>query len=76
MWKLYENFHIFHFQKRIVSAETIRGNTVIKSQQVRGNDITHSLSTFCPLEIVLCIIVRVSKVVAHHNDLLTQWRYV
>ena len=23
MWKLYENFHIFHFQKRIVSAETI-----------------------------------------------------
>ena len=29
MWKLYENFHIFQFQKRIVSAETIRGNTVI-----------------------------------------------
>ena len=28
MQKLYENFHIFHFQKRIVSAETIRGNTV------------------------------------------------
>ena len=28
MRKLYENFHIFHFQKRIVSAETIRGNTV------------------------------------------------
>ena len=30
MRKLYENFHIFHFQKRIVSAETIRGNTVLK----------------------------------------------
>ena len=28
MWKLYENFHIFHFQKRIVSLETIYGNTV------------------------------------------------
>ena len=28
MQKIYENFHIFHFQKRIVSAETIRGNTV------------------------------------------------
>ena len=28
MRKLYENFHIFHFHKRIVSAETIRGNTV------------------------------------------------
>ena len=28
MRKLYENFHIFHFQKQIVSAETIRGNTV------------------------------------------------
>ena len=31
MWKLYENFHIFHFHKRIVSAETIRGNTVVKN---------------------------------------------
>ena len=29
MRKPYENFHIFHFQKRIVSAETIRGNMVI-----------------------------------------------
>ena len=28
VWKLYENFHIFHFQKRIVSAKTIWGNTV------------------------------------------------
>ena len=28
MRKLYENFHIFYFQKRIVSAETILGNTV------------------------------------------------
>ena len=28
MRKLYENFHIFHFKKRIVSAETIRGNKV------------------------------------------------
>ena len=28
MQKLYENFHIFHFQKKVVSVETIRGNTV------------------------------------------------
>ena len=25
---LYENFHIFHFKKRIISAKTIRGHTV------------------------------------------------
>ena len=31
MWKVYENFHIFYFQKRIVSAETIRRNTVSQS---------------------------------------------
>ena len=30
MRKLYENFHIFHFQKRKVSAETIRGNKVLR----------------------------------------------
>ena len=35
MRKLYENFHIFHFQKRIVSAETIRGNTVCKEHSLR-----------------------------------------
>ena len=29
MRKLNENIHIFHFQKRIVSAETIFGNTVV-----------------------------------------------
>jgi len=29
MQKLYENFHILHFQKEIVSTETIRGNTVV-----------------------------------------------
>jgi hypothetical protein len=29
MRKLYENFHILHFQKRIVSVETICGNTVL-----------------------------------------------
>ena len=28
MRKVYENFHILHFQKRIVSAEIICGNTV------------------------------------------------
>ena len=28
MWKLYEHFHIFYFQKSIVSEETICKNTV------------------------------------------------
>ena len=28
MWNPYENFHVLHFQKRIVFAETIRVNTV------------------------------------------------
>ena len=28
MWKLYEIFKILQIQKRIVSAETIQGNTV------------------------------------------------
>ena len=36
MRKLYENFHIFHFQKRIVSAETIRGNMVCR--ELRGRE--------------------------------------
>ena len=30
MRKLYENFHIFYFPKRIVSAETIHGYMVIE----------------------------------------------
>ena len=29
MQKIYENFHIFHFQKRIASVETICENTVL-----------------------------------------------
>ena len=38
MWKLFENFHIFYFQKRIVSSETIRGNTVFaKKFEDRGH---------------------------------------
>ena len=36
MRKLYENFHIFHSQKRIVSAETILGNKVIRKYAVKG----------------------------------------
>ena len=34
MWKLYENFHIFHLQKRIISKETIRGNTIIETSKI------------------------------------------
>ena len=32
MRKQHENFYIFHVQKGLVSAETIRGNTVYLSQ--------------------------------------------
>ena len=32
MWKLFEIFKILQFQKRIVAAATIRGNTVNKLQ--------------------------------------------
>ena len=35
--KLYENFHIFHFQKRIVSMETICGNTANGGPHVEFN---------------------------------------
>ena len=57
MRKLYENFHIFHFQKRIVSAETIRGNTVPKGQLiskcllgviVSTKKTTNFFKDFCP----------------------------
>ena len=44
MRKLYENFHIFHFQKRIVSAETIRGNMVLFSRW--RNDSWYSTGHF------------------------------
>ena len=43
--KLYENFHTFHFQKRIVSAETIRGNTVCTKIQIDKIRIELSTST-------------------------------
>ena len=43
MPKLYENFHIFHFQKRIVSAETIRGNTVFKNPIFKERNFILSL---------------------------------
>ena len=39
MRKLYENFHIFHFQKRILSAETIRGFTVVAATSIWGNTV-------------------------------------
>jgi hypothetical protein len=45
MRKLYENIRIFHFQKRIVSAETICGNTVSINNLVKVVDINLSLPT-------------------------------
>ena len=43
MQKLYENFHIFHFQKRMVSDETIRGNTICE----RISDLVYGLVGKC-----------------------------
>jgi hypothetical protein len=41
MRKLYGNFPIFYFQKRIVSAETVRGNTVtVKKKLCPNNELT------------------------------------
>ena len=34
MWKLYEIFKVLKVQKRIVSAESIRGNTVVLKLRV------------------------------------------
>ena len=42
MRKLYENVHIFHFQKRIFSAETIRGNTVSLFVQLQFDSLLFS----------------------------------
>ena len=36
MRKLYENFHIFHFQKIIVFTETIRRNYMLYDNVDRG----------------------------------------
>ena len=44
MQKLYEIFHIFHFQKQIVSAETIRGNTISSDRIYSGHNLSkHTL---------------------------------
>ena len=44
MQKLYEIFKILHIQKRIVSAETIGGNTVIFLKSSKILDITFQFS--------------------------------
>ena len=56
MPKLYENFQSLHFQKRIVSAETILGNTVCFFESIPVlycNDDLSSMVTFCDLGLVV-----------------------
>ena len=43
---VYENFHIFHFQKRIVSAETIRGNKVCGSWKPEWTQISSDATNY------------------------------
>ena len=40
MQKLYENFHILYFQKRMVSAETIRVITVFVNLILHDDDMS------------------------------------
>ena len=46
MPKLYENFHILHFQKRMVSAEIIGGNMVCKTIIFKLSNSTNLLCGF------------------------------
>ena len=46
MRKLYENFHILHFHKRIVSVETIHRNKVIKHSHCIGLKNPYEASFF------------------------------
>ena len=54
MQKLHENFHIFHFQKRLVSAETIRGNTVYGCQKNLYQEAGQAFSILSPLSNKQC----------------------
>ena len=53
MRKLYENFHILHFQKRIVSTETIRENTVFIFKVLLEKAIPNLTYTFSSLPIFI-----------------------
>ena len=64
MRKLYENFHISHFQKRIYSAEMTRRNTVFKKTEIfrkmnaegkfiqQNQSAISALSAFCNFPIM------------------------
>ena len=40
MWKLYEIFKVLKIQKRIVSGEIIRGNTVLHGKLLKSSHIS------------------------------------
>ena len=68
MRKLYENFYIFHFQKRIVSAETIRGNMVF---EIECDESCNIIWLFLLLELdisVLSIVFFSGKLQFIHDD--------
>ena len=64
MPELYENFHIFHFQNRIVSTEAIRGNPEFK------NDVTLRLKFRNPTDIKDRISPFVSHCIIFHKTLM------
>ena len=51
MRKLYENFHIFYFQKKKVSGETIRGNTVLSKLRKKALHIIFEGNRETPIRI-------------------------
>jgi hypothetical protein len=53
MLKLYENFHIFHFQKRIDSAETIRRNMVAIFSTIYLNSTTDNVFALIVIELAV-----------------------
>ena len=50
---VYENFHILHYQKRIVSAETIRGNTVFTYYSLVNRTRLEKFPTFLFYSLIL-----------------------
>ena len=60
MWKLYEIFKVLKVQKRIVSAETISGNTVVSnflgtSFVKKMNNLASSKNLFHGTQCVICL---------------------
>ena len=53
MRKLYENFHIFHFKKRIDSGEIIPGNTMAIFSTIYLNSTTDNVFALIVIELAV-----------------------